>query len=221
VIQKEYWQELAHELGFEWKEGIRAFTDSPNLLSMVGEEMQLWRNVEQKARVLDNPILAKLAAVMLPGVVEGIWRRFSVFLFPFTRSSRTSVSRYRTQTGYEYLYIVLLFKEPYEWDFRIEGGSGCLGGLFKRLLPGAFVRLPDNPALDALISATSGNREDLARLISREAVQAGLLALFEYTRAVRINHYGIRFVSMQRTMEVNEARALLDLMADLSTAMEA
>lgn len=217
--QKEILRDLAGALGFEYREGLQAFYDIPPLLSMVGKEIQLFKNFEKRAAFLQNFPLGKLAHRLASGAVVGVHAGYSAAIFPMPRTRHTEVSDYRTQTG-SFAFVALLFREQLNLNLLIQSVDTKTQRLLARVVEKFTVPVPDNQELDTLLTASAGNREGLAEMLADTDVQESLMQLFRFARPLRITDEGIRLMHFGDLPDAGYARALVDLMARAARAIE-
>jgi hypothetical protein len=184
--------------------------DTPGLISMLGQEVYLFKGWDRKAGFLNKKIFTKTAALLHPGAAAGAWKGYRCALFAAGRPHATAATEYKTRIFHT--YVVLLFAEPLGAELRIEVGSGLaskvIKGAFKKLL----IRFPENPELDGLVTASAGSREKAEALLSGEPVRQGLIDLFRLSPAFCVTDEGIRYMAPGEIIEPARAAELLDRM---------
>jgi hypothetical protein len=217
--QKENLRDLAGALGFEYREGLQAFFDLPPLLSMVGKEIQLFKNFEKRSDFLQNFPLGKLAHRLAPGAVVGVHTGYNAAIFPMPRTRHTKVTDYRSQMG-SHAFVVLLFKEPLSLHLLIQSADTKTQRLLSRMVEKFTMPVPDNPELNALLAASAGNRKRLAEMLADPQVQDNLLELFRFAGPLRVTEEGIRLMRFGDISDAGFVQALLDRMAHAARAIE-
>lgn len=110
-----------------------------------------------------------MAARFIPGVVKGDWEGYKAALFVSGRASSTSFST--TRKGVRYVYLILLFPQPFPFFFRIENGKGLMAWVMRRFLGEKVVKPSDAPELDPLILASSNEVGQLGDYLANTSVQ--------------------------------------------------
>ena len=208
MSDKEKWRTLAAGLGFEFKEGIRTFMESPSLLAMAGGEMRI-RDVEQAGKLLSHPMVQTILAKVFMGAATGRHRNFE---FALLRSSSSSGSGSGSKTTY-YVNVVLFFREGLRCGLNIEkaGGFTRLGRFF---MPGRYVKVPNNDKMGKLLAMTARDKTQARVLLSDCNVQEALIALFGSADGFTVSDHGIRYKEAGRIIDLDRAKRLMETMAD-------
>lgn len=199
---KEKWQQLAVELGFEFKTGIRAFLESPTVLKLF-EGRQLPKN----PALLQNPMVQMMIEKVFMGTVTGFYRKFEFYLL---RGSKGSSSTGGGKQIY-YVSVVLLFKNPLGTGLEIRPAS-FFSSIGKMLMPRKYLKIP-NKELEQLITAKGKNKNQISVHLYDPKFQEMLLKLFRFSKDFKITDEGIRYEQDSDIIDKNHALEVMDLMA--------
>lgn len=203
---KEKWQQLAVELGFEFKEGIDGLLDSPHLESIALEEMQgKARDIQHIRALLQSNFVRGMLSRIFLGIATGSHRDFEWFVYRSSSSSSGSGS-----THY-YVNVNLFFKKTYGWGMKITA-SGFFGKLGKILFPGAYVRLRRS-SLAPMVSIKGKEKDRIKTLLSFDKLQHRLVELFSFSRNFKVDDYGIRYREPGHILSKERILELMEIMA--------
>ena len=98
MSRKDDWRKLTAELGFEFKEGVNAFLDSPTLRRFAAEEMNQ-KDIRQAESMLRNPMVQTILAKVFMGTASGRYRDFRICPVPqqFPRRCLVEVQLHRVR----------------------------------------------------------------------------------------------------------------------------
>ena len=207
---KEKWRQLARELGFEFKEGLSALTESPALLSMAGPQLKV-KNYLQAREFLETPLVKTLLSRVFMGVASGTFQGYE---FALLRGSKGSSGRSRHYT----VNISLFFPRSLQADLKITGrGLGdALARLFK---PDSYLSFPHNPGLNKLVAVKARNRQKTEAILADLDFQDKLAALYRYSHNFTANDHGIRYHEPGQIIAHDRARQIMDLMSAAAAAV--
>lgn len=203
---REEWRRLAQDMNFEFKEGIRAFLESPSLQRIAASELNS-KQVQKASQFLSNPMVQSLLSKIFIGAATGFYRDFEFALLRTTRSSGSGGSQIH------YVAISLLFKKDLRSDLEITK-AGAFSGLWKKLLKNSYVRIRRNPELDRLITVKAKNKSQAEVLLSSQGVQESLKRLYEFSDDFKITDHGIRYEERGEIIEKERAVEIMEIMVD-------
>ncbi|MEW5724451.1 MAG: hypothetical protein AB1896_15175 [Thermodesulfobacteriota bacterium] len=202
---EEKWRELARDLGFEFKEGLRGFLESPALQMMAIEGLTR-DGLDQAGKFLEKPWVQALLTRMFLGVVTG---RHQGIEFHLYRGGKTSGSR----TVYD-INVAALFGRSLHCGLVVYR-SGFLARLGRRLFPNRYVRIPHDPEFDRLVVVRARDEVQALAYFSSREVRGALLDLFRSKDDYKINDHGLRYKAPGRTLDRARALELMDRMAEV------
>jgi len=208
---KEQWQNLAGELGLEFKPGIEAFLELPEAATrIILDEFGTDKPVPA-AEILHNPLVKAFLAKVFMGVVTGEYRGYTVHLF---RGSRGS-----SRTGQVHaVNISMLFNQPKKNGLNIYG-EGFFSRLGKKLF-GVQDLESCNPELDKLVMIKAENVPQVQMTMTDPRVQQALVELYSYSTEFQITDPGIRYrISGEEIIDRATAMEVLDLMVAAASAL--
>jgi hypothetical protein len=208
---RQTWEELAAALGYEFRPGVRALLDSP--LTRIVSEAQGINDVEKAPAILGNPLLMSMLDKVFLGMASGTHRAHQVFLYRQARSSGES-----GRTRYE-SHLHLLFVPPLELGLRVyrEGFWSKVG---KTIFRTQDIQTGHRD-LDDRVMIKGSQVKGVGDLLSSQATQNTLLALFDHSSDFRVDDHGIRYVEPRECFEAESVRAALEVMADAADSLMA
>ena len=206
---KDEWIALAGELGFEFKEGLRAFTEPKTLYLIAQKEMKV-KNVEQAQKFLNHPMVQTLMSKVFMGAAAGRYRDFD---FVLLRSSSSSGSSSRNH----YVNVALFFNTDLRCDLEIEKG-GFWSRLGRKFFSGSYVKLPNNPKMESDLSIMAKDTGQAQVLLTDSRIQAAVANLFAASSGFKITDYGIRHKEKGDIIDKTRALELMDVMAESARA---
>jgi hypothetical protein len=208
VSRKDDWRKLTAELGFEFKEGISAFLDSPTLRRIAAEEMNQ-KDIRQAESMLRNPMVQTILAKVFMGTASGRYRDYEYALFhSSSRGGSGSRSRYT-----EYVNIALFFPKDLRCDLLIEK-AGPLARLARLLGAGKYMKIPNNEGLNHLLIVKAADKNQAKVILAERAVQEQLAKLYAYSNGFKVTDHGIRYKETGGLIGKAEATEIMDIMAD-------
>lgn len=208
---KNLWQELAKDLGFEFKEGINAFLDSPGLIIVAQNNIKTL-DFSKAKDLFQNPLFAFMIEKMFIGVATGFYKDFEFHLFRSAGSEGTESEKvYRVN-------IVLVFKQSYQSGMQIKS-AGFWEKMEKRLSGDKYIRIIDNPELDQLIAAKGKNKTALTVFLSSSRLQDKIKKLYDFSRDFQITDAGIYWEKRGHIIRQPEAIKIMDIMAEVAGEM--
>jgi ribosomal protein L30E len=208
MSRKDEWQNLTSELGFEFKEGVNAFLDSPTLRRAAAEEMNQ-KDIRQAESMLRNPMVQAILAKIFMGAALGRYRDFEFALFH--SSSRGGSSSRSSYT--EYVNIALFFPKDLRCDLLIEK-AGMLAGLKRLLFSGKYIKIPNNEGLNHLVTVKTTDKSQAKVILAERSVQEQLARLFAYSTGFKVTDYGIRYKEVGGIIGKAKALEIMDIMAE-------
>ena len=202
---KEQWTRLAIELGFELKQEIRPLVELPSLHKLAAHAVKKG-DIQKAEKVLKHPMIMKLLSETFTGSATGKYHGFEFAVFPGAISTDSSSTTYVVN-------IVLLFKRAYPFGLEIFH-SGLFTKLGKAIMPGSYVKIPDNVIIDKVIAVKAKNRDQVRGLLSDKVLQDKLLNLYEFSKSFNISDHAIRYDQGGAIISKDDALKIMDLMAD-------
>jgi len=212
VTERRVWEQLAQELGFTFKEGLRAYleSDAVRRLEADGSDPQQAQALAQLRTLLDNPLLGGVVNRFCFGAVTGHYRGHECTLYHGAQSTNAHSSS-------ESVHIGLLFSRP------VRQGMLLAPETFFARVGRALFRTQDlatgNAELDRLVVVKAQEEAPVRVLLADRRVQAALLALFGDGGDWKITDEGIRWRRSGGTLAAAEALPLLERMAAVAEAM--
>lgn len=203
---KEQWQGLGQELGFEFKEGIKVFLESPTLLRITEQQ-----GIPKDIDFLNNPLLQKMFASVFMGALTG---SVGGYEFCILKSGKGS-----PDTGYDasYVSVVLFFKQPMESGFEIHRAS-FRSRLGKLLFPFLYINIQDQE-LGRLIAAKARNNMEKQALLADARVREKLIKLYKYSPEFVIEDFGIRYEIPGTIIDKSSAEEVMKLMSEVASVL--
>jgi len=206
---KEKWQQLAEDLGFEYKEGIQAFTSSPRLRQMIAEDFPKGSDpLAMAEKFLKSPLVKRFIAKVFTGAIIGNYRDFEFVLYRSSSSSGSNSTTYYTN-------IVLLFPRDYDLGMQVTY-AGFWGRLGKKLFPGNKVRLMD-PELDRLLVVKAKNKTQAQTLLSSSRLKWKLLDMFRDSKNFKITDQSIRYKEVGHIIDKEKALTKMEFMVEAAS----
>jgi hypothetical protein len=200
------WQKLAVDLGFEFKEGLTALTESKSLMIMASEQLQA-ADVEQARKLLNNPLVRLLFEKMFVGAVAGQHKGYEVVLH---RGAET-----RGKRTHPYVSTGLLFRENLGWGLDVQ--KAWFGTALGRwLFSGAYVRLPGSD-LEKKLSLKAKKTDQARVFLADSRIQQAVRKLFDVSDRFRITDHGIRHKDDGEIIGRDRALCLMDAMAEAAS----
>lgn len=212
MADRQAWEQLATELGFEFKEGLRAYleSDAVRRLEADGSDPQQARALEQARHMLDNPLVMSILDKLFFGVVTGRHRGHE---FTLAHGSSTAGGKNQSQS----VHISLLFQRPE------KNGLLLAPETFFTRAGHALFRTQDlttgNAELDRLVVVKATAEAAVRRLLADRPTQDALIALFRDGAEWKVTDEGIRWRRAGGTLSAAEARPLMDRMAATAAAL--
>ncbi|MBN1605289.1 MAG: hypothetical protein JW940_01575 [Polyangiaceae bacterium] len=209
--RKAKWRALAAELGFEFKEGLRAFFESEVGRRELEERAQRGEIPSADLSFLDNPLFAKLADLIFEGAVVGRHRGIEFTLFPASRgrASGSGATSYST--------VSMFFERRYELELVIYNET-FVSKLGKILFFQQDIQLGDE-RLDRLVMIKGKDELAVKRLLDAERVREQLTRMFEESAGYTIRDFGIRHQEAAEVLTRDRAVHLMDQMVALADAL--
>lgn len=202
VGTREDWRKLASDLGFEFKEGLTALTESKTLMIMLSEQMHA--SLEHVHKLLETPVFRLLMEKTFMGAIVGEHRGYEIVIHQSAETQRKHTLHY-VGTG-------LFFKHNLDWGLDIQKAWFVMP-LGRWLFPGGYVRLPGSD-LDKRL-AIKAKKTDQARVFLADGrVQQTVGKLFDLSDQFRITDHGIRHKEPGKTTDRTRVLYFLDAMAD-------
>ncbi len=208
MTRKDEWRNLTSELGFEFKEGVNAFLDSPTLRRMAAEEMNQV-DVKKADSILRNPMVQTILAKVFMGVASGRYRDFEFAVFHSSSRGGSGPGARHT----EYSNVALFFPKDLRCDLVIEK-AGPLAGLKRLILVGKYFRIPNNEGLNHLVTVKAADKSQAKVILAERAVQEQLAKLFVYSNGFKVTDHGIRYKEVGGLISKAKAMEIMDVMAD-------
>lgn len=211
MSDRQAWEQLASELGFTFKEGIRAYleADAVRRLEADGSDPAQAQAFAQARKLLDNPLLMGLMDKLFFGVVTGEQRGYEFTLYHSSSSSSKSKAHY--------VHIALLFKRPEKLGLLLAPET-----FFSRVGHKLFHTqdlTTGNAELDRLVSVKAREVAPAQVLLADRRVQEQLIALFRDGAEWLVSDEGIRWRRGGGTLTAAEARPLMERMAAAAAAL--
>ena len=208
---KEQWQRLAIELGFELKNEIRPRVELPSLHKMAAKALKKG-NLRQAEQILETPLFKEVFKKVFIGSATGFYRDYEFAVFRSTSDTDSSNPVY-------YVNMVLMFKQSLELGLDIRQ-AGSLSKIGKALFAGKFVKIPNNPELDALAAVQAKDKDRAGRLLSDSGLQEKLLALYRFSHRFMITDEAIRWDERGTIIQKDRALKIMDMMAETAQKFE-
>lgn len=205
---KPQWLQLAAELNMEFKEGINAFLESENLISIAGLQKDFAaKDIRQLKELLQKPFISMMIKSVFIGNVVGKYRDYEFHLFR-SRSNSSSSSN-----NIFYVNIILLFKNSYNYGMEITR-AGFGSGLAKTLFKKHHAHIPNNQILDKMLKIKGKNIKQIQTLLSDTTLQEKLWAIYESGKNITITDNGIRLKQQGEIISKDVAIKTMKIMAD-------
>lgn len=203
---KEELIELADAFGFEFKEGIDLFLQSPSLLSIMQN-----KGMEPifPSFMVDNPMIRKMIAAVFTGAATGIYRGFECYLMRGSKSSSASDHPIHS------FVIVMMAKTPLDIGLDIYARTPFtwLGNL---LMGSKYAKIADSE-LARVVAVRGRDMPSAQAFIDNPANAQAILTLFKYSKRFKIGDFGIRYEHRTPVIDAAIAKEILDKMAEAGT----
>lgn len=210
MSRRDQWEQLSHELGFEFKRGARSFLESPAGRREMEARCADGEFPAANIEILDHPIVRSLIELVFEGAATGEYRGFEFSLYPTSqRPSEGSTTLYAN--------VTLLFRESYDLELSIYHET-FFSRVGKALLGTQDVQL-GNPELDKLIMIKGNNELLVNDLLEAPSVQQALLEMYRMSTRFEIRDHGILHKEVANVITRDRAIALMDRMADVAQAL--
>ena len=212
MADKRAWEQLAQELGFEFKAGLRAYLESDAVRRMEadGSDPQMAEGLAKVRAMLDNPLVMGLLDGLFFGVVSGRHRGYETAICHGSSSSGGS----RNAPS---IHVSLLFNRTEKLGLLLAPET-----FFTRVGRTLF-RTQDLPTgnaeLDKLVVVKAEEEAPVRVLLGDRRVQEALIALFRDGAEWKVSDEGIRWRRAGDQLTADEVRRLLERMADAAQAL--
>lgn len=212
MADRQTWEQLARELGFEFKTGLRAYLDSDAVRRMEadGSDPQMAEGLAKARAMLDNPLVMGLLDRLFFGVVTGSHRGYAIAI---CHGSSPSGGNRNTPS----VNVSLLFKR------REKLGLLLAPETFFTRVGRTLFRTQDLPTgnaeLDRLVVVKANEETPVRVLLGDRRVQEALIALFRDGAEWKVSDEGIRWRRAGGELTAGEVRLLLDRMTDVAQAL--
>jgi len=201
---RQQWQQLAQQLGFEFKPSFQAIVES-KYVQVIAEEQG--KDISEAAAVLNNPLVRGLLEKLFVGIATGTYRQHEFTLLRKSKGSSSSSNR----PSY-YVSAALFFARPYRLGMRVyPEGLGSKVGKF-------LLRLQDvqvgNPEFDPKVMIKAKDVPGVQSILANPGLQEKLLALLDFSRDFQVTDYGITYTEPGHIVSVERAHEIMDRMAD-------
>ena len=208
MTRKDEWLQLSAELGFEFKDGVNPFLDSPTLRRFAAEEMNQ-KDLRQAENLLRNPMVQTILAKIFMGTASGRYRDYEYALFH--SSSKGGSESHSSYT--EYVNIALFFPKDLRCDLTIEK-AGRLVGLKRLFFAGKYMKIPNNEGLNHLVTVKATDKNQAKVILGERAIQEQLARLYGYSNGFKVTDHGIRFKEVGGIISKARAVEIMNIMAD-------
>lgn len=205
---KDQWQQLALELGFNFSDDILAVTESPagqKIIKMLGS-----KEVPKIPDFMKGSFVEAILKRFFKGIALGKHKDFDFALFQSETSTSSSSSSTR-RTVY-YVNVVLFFKKNYDLGLKVYK-AGFFSKLGRTVFRTQNIDI-GNPELKHSLMIKGKNVSQVQALLSGQKLQQKLLEFFRYSSAFTINDCGIRYKSTGKIIAKDKAIDLMNRMAE-------
>lgn len=205
---KTAWQDLAKDLGFEFKTGISAFTESPQLLQIMRSQSVMPKDLS----MLNNPLFKGIFEKLFLGVVTGVYRDREFFLLRqgTNSSSNSGTPRY-------YTTIAAPFRKNLELGLKIYK-SGLFTTFGRMFFSQKYITLPDKE-LNQRIAVRAVKRAQVKSFLNSPELLAALKKLYSVAPDIKVDDEGVRVYLPGEIISKDQALAVMEPMAEIAIRM--
>lgn len=204
---KDKWRALAAELGFDFKEGIRAVLESPSLSSLASTELK-GKDIEQAKVLLSNPLVQGVLDQIFLGAATGTRQGFEFAVHRSTESQSTTPSARSTP----WVHVTLLFARNLNLGLTVRQRD-IWDSLGMFLAPRRFLALGVEPAIRKKLLAAAKDKPGAAALLATPEMTAALNALFAEPGNYKITDHCMRWKEQGDIISKERAEQIMDHLA--------
>jgi hypothetical protein len=209
----EEWRTLSGALGYEYTDIFSVVKSHPRIIHMIGKEIQLFKQYEAKSEKLSALAgkILKAVTALYPGGAVGEEGDMTAAMFPFGRNPSTQVTDYKRHILHTYL--VILYPEPLDFEFQING-SPPPKGILRKIFGKSIIETGTDPEFDASVTSTSASREKLSEILRDDDLRKKILELARLPWSLRITEEGIRMMKNREIVTLQEAESVRNITVD-------
>lgn len=201
---RDRWIELSEGLGFQFKDAITAFSESPRLLQAMQEN-----GAPKNTSLLQNPFFARIFNKLFLGIAAGVYRGHECFLMRVPKGGSKSSSR-----NYE-VCIAQLFKRGFDLGMKIYKASP-MTRIGMALFPAFYVRLPDK-GVSRVVAVRGRKKAQIMARLSQAATLNALKELAPMVNSFKVTDEGIKCRVNGEIIGEGPAIAIMDKMTEFSS----